>query len=88
MNTRELAILGIAMQCGRKGNTTGYYFPMGFTDSRGHPMRMYLGTDRDKVIKRLKEEDGLTLNDLYYIGQLLQKDKYIKGIEYKHEGEF
>ena len=88
MNTRELAILGIAMQCGRKGNTTGYYFPMGFTDSRGYPMRMYLGTDRDKVIECLREEEGLTLNDLYYIGQLLQKDKYIKGIEYKHEGEF
>ena len=72
----------------KKGNTSGYYFNMGFTDSRGYTVRMVLGVDRDKNIKVLREEERLKLNDLYYIGQLLQKDKYIKGIEYKHEGEF
>ena len=75
------------MQCEKKGNTAGYYFPMGFTDSRGYPIRMSLVIDRDKNIEALKEAE-LKLNDLYYIGQLLQKDKYIKGIEYNHEGEF
>ena len=72
----------------KKGNKSGYYFPMGFTDSRGYPMRMSLGIDREKNIKALREEERLKLNDLYYIGQLLQKNKYIKGIEFNHNGGF